>query len=105
MLAQDRITRTLRLFMVFASIFAIGAIGFSLPSIGSRLTLSWMPSGVALALTYRLGRRVWPAVFLAGLAIELWINQPFWAALGVGIGLAGGAWLSGWLLGRAGVVP
>jgi PAS domain S-box-containing protein len=102
MLAQDRITRTLRLFMVFASIFAIGAIGFSLPSIGSRLTLSWMPSGVALALTYRLGRGVWPAVFLAGLAMELWINQPFWAALGVGIGLAGGAWLSVWLLERVG---
>jgi PAS domain S-box-containing protein len=103
MLVQDRITtRALRLFLVFASIFAIGAIGFSLPSIGSRLTLSLMPSGIALALTYRLGRRVWPAVFLAGLAIELWIPEPFWASLGVGIGLASGSWLSTWLLGRLG---
>jgi PAS domain S-box-containing protein len=106
MLAEDRIaTRALRLFLVFAAIFAIGAIGYSLPSIGSRLTLSLIPSGVALALTYRLGQRVWPAVFLAGLAIELWIPEPFWASLGVGIGLASGAWLSTWLLKRLGFEP
>jgi PAS domain S-box-containing protein len=101
MLIEDRvIARTLRLFLVFAAIFAIGAIGFSLPSIGGRLTLSLLPSGVAVAATFRLGRRVWPAVFLAGLAIELWIPQPLWASLGVGTGLAGGAWLSAWLLER-----
>jgi PAS domain S-box-containing protein len=101
MLVEDRVTaRTLRLFLVFAAIFAIGAIGFSLPSIGGRLTLSLLPSGVAVAATFRLGRRVWPAVFLAGLAIERWIPQPLWASLGVGTGLAGGAWLSAWLLER-----
>jgi PAS domain S-box-containing protein len=102
MLAQDRITRMLRLALVFASIFAVGAIGFSLPSIGSRLTLSLMPSGVAFAATYRWGRRMWPAVFLAGLVIDLWNHQPLWASLGVGIGLAGGAWLAAWLLERVG---
>jgi PAS domain S-box-containing protein len=102
MLAQDRVKRILGLVLVFASIFAIGAIAFSLPSFGSRLTLSLMPSGFAVALTYRLGRRVWPAVFLAGLAIDFWNHQPGWASLGVGIGLAGGAWLSSWLLERAG---
>jgi PAS domain S-box-containing protein len=103
MLVQDRITtKTLRLLLVFASIFAIGAIGYALPSIGSSLTLSFMPSGVAVAATFRLGRRVWPAVFLAGLAIELWISDPLWASLGVGIGLASGAWLSAWLLERLG---
>jgi PAS domain S-box-containing protein len=101
MLVEDRVTaRTLRLLLVFAAIFAIGAIGFSLPSIGGRLTLSLLPSGVAVAATFRLGRRVWPAVFLAGLAIERWIPQPLWASLGVGTGLAGGAWLSAWLLER-----
>jgi PAS domain S-box-containing protein len=102
MLAQDRVRRILGLVLVFASIFAIGAIAFSLPNFGSRLTLSLMPSGLAVALTYRLGRRVWPAVFLAGLAIDLFNVQPIWASLGVGVGLAGGAWLSSWLLDRAG---
>src|ERR1700690_4083629 len=86
MLAQDRITKMLRLVLVFASIFTVGAIGFSLPSIGSRLTLSLMPSGVAFAASFRWGRRMWPAVFLAGMAIDLWNHQPLWASLGVGIG-------------------
>jgi len=103
MLVQDRITtRALRLFLVFAVIFAVGAIGFSLPSIGSRLTLSLMPSGVALAATYRYGRRVWPAVFLAGMAINLWIPHPFVSSIGVGAGLASGPWLSTWLMDRFG---
>jgi PAS domain S-box-containing protein len=103
MLVQDRVsTKALRLFLVFLSIFVIGAIGFSLRSIGSSLTLTLLPSGVAVAATIRLGRRVWPAVFLAGAAIELWISDPFWGCLGVGIGLASGAWLSAWLLERVG---
>jgi hypothetical protein len=105
MLAQDRVRRILGLVLVFGSIFSIGVIAFSLPSFGSRLTLSLLPSGVALALTYRLGRRVWPAVFLAGLAIDIWNHQPGWGSLGVGAGLAGGAWLSAWLLERVGFDP
>jgi PAS domain S-box-containing protein len=100
---EDRITaRVLRLLLVFTSIFAIGALGISLASIGGRLSLNLLPSGLAAAATFRLGRRVWPAVFLAGVALELWIPQPIWTALGVGIGLAGGASLSKWLLERLG---
>jgi PAS domain S-box-containing protein len=100
---DDRITvRVLRLLLVFISIFAIGAIGISLASIGGRLSLNLLPSGLAAAATFRFGRRVWPAVFLAGVALELWIPQPIWTALGVGIGLAGGASLSQWLLERLG---
>jgi PAS domain S-box-containing protein len=100
---DDRITaRVLRLLLVFISIFAIGATGISLASIGGRLSLNLLPSGLAAAATFRFGRRVWPAVFLAGVALELWIPQPIWTALGVGIGLAGGASLSQWLLERLG---
>jgi len=79
--------------------------GFSLRNLGASLTLSYLPSGIALAATYRFGRRVWPAVFLAGLAIDLWIPQPLPACIGVGIGLASGAWLSAWLLERSGFDP
>src|ERR1700729_196625 len=100
MLVQDRMTTTaFRLLVVFASIFAVGVMGFSLRNLGGSLTLSYLPSGIALAATYRFGRRMWPAVFLAGVAIDLWIPQPLPACIGVGIGLASGAWLSAWLLG------
>ena len=97
--------RALRLLLVFISIFAIAAIGLSLHRFGGSLTLSYLPNGVAVAATYRFGRRIWPAVFLAGLAIELWIGDPLPACIGVGIGLASGAWASAWLLERSGFDP
>jgi PAS domain S-box-containing protein len=106
MLDPDRITTTaLRLVLVFVSIFAVAAFGLSLHYFGGSLTLSYLPNGVAVAATYRFGRRVWPAVFLAGLAIELCIPEPLPACIGVGIGLASGAWLSAWLLERSGFDP
>ena len=106
MLDPDRITtKALRLLLVFVSIFAVAAIGFSLPRFGGSLTLSYLPNGIAVAVTYRFGRQVWPAVFLAGVAIILWTQQPLAAAIGVGIGLASGAWASAWLLDRSGFDP
>jgi PAS domain S-box-containing protein len=103
MLVRNRTTTTaFRLLLVFACIFAIGALGFSLRRLGGSLTLSYLPSGIAVAATYRFGRGMWPAVFLAGFAIDLWIPQPLPACIGVGIGLASGAWLTAWLLERSG---
>jgi PAS domain S-box-containing protein len=106
MLDPDRITtKALRLLLVFISIFAVAAIGFSLRRFGGSLTLSYLPNGIAVAVTYRFGRHVWPAVFLAGVAFILWTQQPLAAAIGVGIGLASGAWASAWLLERSGFDP
>jgi PAS domain S-box-containing protein len=103
MLAHDRIsTKALRLILVFAAVFAVAAIGIALHRIGGSLTLSYLPNGIAVAATYRFGRRVWPAVFLAGLAIELWNHEALPTSIGVGIGLASGAWFSAWLLERGG---
>jgi PAS domain S-box-containing protein len=85
---------------VFASIFAIGALAFESQNMGGRLTFAFLPSGVAVAATYRWGRRMWPAVFAAGLGIDLWLRQPLLASIGVGVGLAGGSWLAAWLLER-----
>jgi PAS domain S-box-containing protein len=103
MLAHDRFsTQALRLVLVFVAVFAVAAIGISLHRIGGSLTLSYLPNGIAVAATYRFGRRVWPAVFLAGLAIPLWNHEALPTCIGVGIGLSSGAWLSAWLLERAG---
>jgi PAS domain S-box-containing protein len=91
-----------RLLIVFASIFALGTIAFALPSLGGRMTLPLLPSGVAVAAAHRWGRRMWPAIFAAGLAIDLVLRQHWIASIGVGVGLAGGAWLSALLLERNG---
>jgi PAS domain S-box-containing protein len=106
MLDSDRITtKALRLLLVFLSIFAVAAFGISLHRLGGSLTLSYLPNGVAVAATYRFGRRVWPAVLFAGFAIIFWGSDPrvpLVACIGVGIGLASGAWASAWLLERSG---
>jgi PAS domain S-box-containing protein len=109
MLDPDRsTTKALRLLLVFASIFAVAAIGVALHRLGGSLTLSYLPNGVAVGATYRFGRRVWPAVFLAGFASVFWGSEPhvpLVACIGVGIGLASGAWASAWLLERSGFDP
>jgi PAS domain S-box-containing protein len=97
----------LKWLLAFALIFATGALGFALPSWGGMLPLIILPSGVAVASMYRWGWRMWPAIFAAGLAIDLFepMRQPLLAAIGVGIGLAGGAALSAWILRRRGFDP
>src|SRR5271169_3039620 len=99
----DRVaTFTVRLIIVFASIFVVGAVAFALPSLGGRLSLPLLPSGIAVAAAYRWGRQMWPAIFAAAMAIELWLHHTFPEAIGVGAGLAGGAWLAAWLMERGG---
>jgi PAS domain S-box-containing protein len=96
-------TLSLRLLIVFLSIFALGVLPFALKTVaGSRLILPLIPSGIAVAATFRWGRKMWPAIFAGGLAIELWIRQPVAASIGVAVGLAGAAWLSAWLMERGG---
>jgi PAS domain S-box-containing protein len=103
MLELDRVaTITVRLTIVFASIFIVGVVAFTLPSLGGRLSLPLLPSGIAVAAAFRWGRRMWPAVFAAGMAIELWLHHTLPEAIGVGVGLAGAAWLTAWLMERGG---
>jgi PAS domain S-box-containing protein len=91
-----------RSLIAFALIFAAGYLGSRVPSMGGRLPLMLLPSGLAVAALCRWGFRQWPAVLLAGTAIELSGNSPLFGALGVGVGLAGGAALSCWILERGG---
>jgi PAS domain S-box-containing protein len=94
--------KTVRFLIIFAGVFLAGAVAFTLPRLGGRLAVPLLPSGIALALLYRWGRGLWPAVFLAGLAIDLCFGQPILASIGVGIGLAAGTWLAVRLLERGG---
>ena len=87
-----------RSLIAFALIFASGFLGYFLPRMGGRLPLMLLPSGLAVAAMCRWGIRQWPAVFLAGFAIELSVHTPYIAAFGVGAGLAAAAALSCWIL-------
>ena len=72
----------------FVVIFGSGAAGYALPALGGHLSLMILPSGIAVAAVYRWGRSMWPAVLLAGVAIDFSHRQPLIACIGVGVGLA-----------------
>ncbi len=97
----------LKWLLAFGLTFATGALGFALPRLGGMLPLLILPSGVAVAAMYRWGWRMWPAIFAAGAGIELFepTRQPLFGAIGVGVGLAGGAALTAWILKRRGFDP
>jgi PAS domain S-box-containing protein len=103
--AQTPQILVLRALVAFALIFGTGAIAFALPNMGAHLRLPLLPSGIAIAALYRWGRRLWPAVFVAGVAIDLSAHNALLAALGTGVGLAGGAALAAWVLERRGFDP
>jgi signal transduction histidine kinase len=88
----------LKWLLAFGLIFATGTLGFALPQFGGSLHLPILPSGIAVAVTYRWGQRMWPAVCAAGVAIDLSTHNPLIASIGVGLGLAGGAALTAWIL-------
>jgi PAS domain S-box-containing protein len=105
--ALNRVLRSfgallIRSFCVFAAIFASGALGSSLPSVGSRLSLFLLPSGLAVAGMCRWGFRMWPAVLVGGMAIDLWQHLPLRACFFSGAGLAASCALTLWLLKRCG---
>jgi PAS domain S-box-containing protein len=89
----------------FASIYTTGLVGFALPSFGAHFPLPLLPGGIAVAAIYRWGRRMWAPIFAASAAIQLTMGRPLLAAGATGAGLAGGALLSNWLLGKSGFEP
>jgi PAS domain S-box-containing protein len=86
----------------FVSIVATGVVGFALPGWGAHFPLPILPSGIAVAVTYRWGRRMWLPVLLADAAIARYIGQPLFVVAGVALGFTGGAIVSVWLLDRNG---
>ena len=105
--ALNRVLRSsgallIRSFCVFAAIFVSGALGSSLPSVGSRISLFLLPSGFAVAAMCRWGLRMWPAVLLGGLGIDLWQQRPLFGSFVAGAGLAASSAFTLWLLERGG---
>lgn len=84
----------------FTAVFTAGAVGFMLPSVGAHPTLPLLAGGIAAAACIRWGLRMWPAVLAAGIGIDLWTHTALIASLGVGIGAAGAAVITAWLLER-----
>jgi PAS domain S-box-containing protein len=92
----------LRWVLTFASMFTAGAVGYMLPKAGVHPTLPLLTSGIAVAACVRWGRQMWPAILAAGVGIDLWMQKAPGASLFVGLGAAGGAVFTAWILERRG---
>jgi PAS domain S-box-containing protein len=92
----------LKWLITFAAIFTAGAVGFMLPSVSAHPTLPLLAGGIAAAACIRWGRQMWPAVLAAGVGLDLWLHQPLIASLGAGLGAAGAAVVTAWILERRG---
>lgn len=60
-----------QLLMVFLAYSLTGWLGLCVPFEDDRVTLFWLPSGIALAAFYRWSPRLWPAVFAAALVLQI----------------------------------
>lgn len=81
--AQVSVTR---LTVITLAYFIAGWLGLDLATVGSNITLIWLPTGIAVAALFRWGWRYWPAVWLGALAVNLLIGSTFWIALGISVG-------------------
>ena len=78
--------------------FLTGWLGLSMPAVGTVVTLLWLPTGIAVAVLYRLGYSHWPAVTIASFVVNLCFGQSFPSAAGISIGNTLGPMLAVWLL-------
>lgn len=73
------------LLLVVAYCFA-GWLGLTLPFIGSKVTLFWLPTGIAVAGLYVYGLRVWPGVFCGALLVNFYTGSNVVEALAIAAG-------------------
>src|SRR3984957_15051167 len=93
----------LRWLVTFAAVFTAGAVGSMLPSVGAQPTLPLLAGGIAAAACIRWRRRMWPAVLLAGVGVDLWTHHTLTASAGVGVGDARAGAFTAWVLERGGL--
>ena len=70
-ISQPAPPRLAQLLLVFMAYSLTGWLGLCVPFESERVTLFWLPSGIALAAFYRWSPRLWPAVFVAALLLQI----------------------------------
>ncbi|MGR8980730.1 MAG: EAL domain-containing protein [Gammaproteobacteria bacterium] len=91
----------LRILGVAAAYFVGGKLGFSLPYMGSEMTLFWPPAGIAFAAILLWGISCWPGILIGSLALNLTAGElALPAALEIALGHTLGPWAGVWLLKR-----
>src|SRR6266550_4290342 len=76
----------LQLIVVGLAYWFAAGLSLRLALVHGQVTPIWPPTGIALVAILVLGRRVWPAVFLAALAVNLPIGPSILGAASIAVG-------------------
>lgn len=100
-ISQPNLPRLAQLLLVFLAYSLTGWLGLCVPFENDRVTLFWLPSGIALAAFYRWSPHLWPAVFAAALVLQISSGGNLATNLILAIGNTLAPLFALWLLGRA----
>lgn len=64
------ITGLIRILIIIFAYVTTGWLGLCVPFATAKVTLFWLPSGIAIAALYRWSIRVWPGIFIGALIIN-----------------------------------
>ena len=91
--------------VVFIAYVATARVGLSFDALAGVATTVWPPTGIALAALLLRGTRVWPAVALGALAVNVTTGIPIWSAAIIAVGNTLEALLGATLLRRLSFDP
>lgn len=95
--ASVKLTQFLILSLAY---FSTAWLGLLVPFENEKVTLFWLPSGIAAAAFYRWGAKLWPSVFIAALLINMTTGNNYVTNLLLSIGSTLSPLLTVWLLRR-----
>ena len=94
-----------RILVLAAAYFIAGRMGLMFPVFGPHITLTWIPTGIAVAALMRFGFACWPGVTLGALAVNLATGSTLPTAAGIAVGNTAGPLLAAWFLLRVKMHP
>ena len=94
-----------RILVLAAAYFITGRLGLMFPVFGPHITLTWIPTGIAVAALLRCGFGCWPGVTLGALAVNLATGSTLLTASGIAVGNTAGPLLAAWFLLRVEMHP
>lgn len=100
-ISQPHPPRLAQLLIVFLAYGLTGWLGLCVPFENDKVTLFWLPSGIALAAFYRWSPHLWPSVFSAALLLNLYSGTSLPVNLAIAAGNTIAPLVTVWLLRRA----
>ena len=90
----------MHLLLVALAYFASARLGLAIPYVGSHITLTWLPSGIAVAALLRWGYTCWPGIFLGALTANFSIDSSPLLDSSISLGNTLAPLLAVWMLRR-----